>query len=237
MAYRFTDTNKWHDEWFIDLPPLAKLLFNYLCDNCDSAGFFELSMKKLRDDLHPMTDEEIKSAFQSISKKYVLSRDKKILLLINFIKHQKNTPLNHRNAAHKGIFSRVENYKKRFAHDIIKLINKGDKPKQDIAELKGLQTGLVLDIGNIPFDDFYNLYNKKVGDKKSAQRLWQALTPKVQRKIMQILPTWKLAFAKAIPYPETFLRQERWNDEIVMIDKTVTQDNQVKQLPSASIVF
>ena len=45
MAYRLTDTAKWDDPWFIELKPNEKLLFNYLCDNCDTAGFYELSMK------------------------------------------------------------------------------------------------------------------------------------------------------------------------------------------------
>ena len=40
MAYRFTDTGKWSDSWFIELSPTAKLLFMYICDNCDVAGFF-----------------------------------------------------------------------------------------------------------------------------------------------------------------------------------------------------
>ena len=44
MAYRFTDTNKWHDAWFSSLKPLEKLLFNYLCDNCDIAGFIEINL-------------------------------------------------------------------------------------------------------------------------------------------------------------------------------------------------
>ena len=46
MAYRFTDTNKWNDAWFLELKPSGKLLFNYLCDNCDVAGFIELNPRK-----------------------------------------------------------------------------------------------------------------------------------------------------------------------------------------------
>ena len=46
MAYRYTNTNKWSDAWYSDLKPLEKLLFNYLCDNCDIAGFIEFVPKK-----------------------------------------------------------------------------------------------------------------------------------------------------------------------------------------------
>ena len=51
MAYRYSDTLKWQDEWFVDLTSIEKLLFLYLYDNCDIAGFFELSYRKISFDL------------------------------------------------------------------------------------------------------------------------------------------------------------------------------------------
>lgn len=40
MAKRFTDTNKWRNEWFKGLSPHAKLIWVYLCDDCDHAGIW-----------------------------------------------------------------------------------------------------------------------------------------------------------------------------------------------------
>lgn len=38
---RFTDTNKWRKTWFRMMKPELKLLWVYICDNCDNAGIWD----------------------------------------------------------------------------------------------------------------------------------------------------------------------------------------------------
>lgn len=45
MAKRFTDPNKWHDEWFMELKPEFKLLWIYLTDVCDHAGIWRVNKR------------------------------------------------------------------------------------------------------------------------------------------------------------------------------------------------
>lgn len=51
MAKRFTDSGKWKKKWFRKLPSEMKLLWIYLCDNCDHAGIFEVDFERISFDL------------------------------------------------------------------------------------------------------------------------------------------------------------------------------------------
>lgn len=41
MAKRFTDTEKWKDDWFLSLSNDQRAIWQYLCDNCTIAGIFK----------------------------------------------------------------------------------------------------------------------------------------------------------------------------------------------------
>jgi hypothetical protein len=45
MAKRLTDSCKWQDPWFMDLPSKYKLFWLYLLDNCDHAGIWKVNFK------------------------------------------------------------------------------------------------------------------------------------------------------------------------------------------------
>lgn len=45
MAKRFTDSRKWDDDWFLELEPKYKLLWLYMLDRCDHAGFFKPNLR------------------------------------------------------------------------------------------------------------------------------------------------------------------------------------------------
>jgi uncharacterized protein YdaU (DUF1376 family) len=69
---------------------------------------------------------------------------------------------------------------------------------------------------NIAFDIFWNLYNKKVGSKNKCQKKWNKLKNDQRQKIIDTLPVFLAGIKdkQFQPFPETYLNQERWNDEI-----------------------
>ena len=47
MAQRFTDSNKWLDNWFSNLSNDYKIVWLYLLDICDNAGIFQINIRLL----------------------------------------------------------------------------------------------------------------------------------------------------------------------------------------------
>lgn len=73
---------------------------------------------------------------------------------------------------------------------------------------------------NISYDDFWNMYDKKVGDKDKVIKKWNSLKENDRELIMDYLPLYKQSktnkqFRKD---PLTFLNSKGWLDEIITDD-------------------
>ncbi len=111
---RFTAPEKWNDEWFSNLKPIEKLVFLYLVDKCDNAGFFEIN-KRVDAFLIGVSEDEFLSTLRILKKTYVASMDGRKIWIKNYLRYQKNLPLNPDNNAHKQIItfilSNINNFK------------------------------------------------------------------------------------------------------------------------------
>ena len=100
--------------------------------------------------------------------------------------------------------------------NIIKQDTKNKAIKKQNKELNELQEK--------QFDKFWQAYPKKVS-KKQAQKSWKKINPSLElfEKILKALEMvkqteqWEKDNGKFIPYPATWLNQERWTDEIKMM--------------------
>lgn len=73
---------------------------------------------------------------------------------------------------------------------------------------------------NVSFDDFWNLYDKKVGDKEKIKTKWAKLKDSEREAIMNHLPLYKKSQPnkKYRKDPSTYLNNKSWNDEIIFDD-------------------
>ena len=241
MAYRYTNTEKWDDNWFSSLKQVEMLLFMYLCDNCDIAGFAEVNFKRWAVDLNS-SPGIIKEALKGLQRGIIISQDNDAVYLRNFLKHQKNLPLNTNNKAHVGIIRRFDLYMYKFnIQDINEFIE-----SSMIAPSKGLQRGTGngngngIGIGNgikggmgekddpdvitpevdedfYLFDNFWDDYDKKVGSKEKLRKKWKSISDVNKLKIKDHIRLYKISQPDKMyrKNPETYINNKSWNDEII----------------------
>ena len=109
MAFKFTNDKKWDDVWFSQLTMEEKVMFIYLCDKCDIAGFLEINEKIAS--IQTGVDD-VRGTIESLSKS-VLYKDGYVWIK-KYLKHQKNLPINLRNGAHKAIVKAIAEHIDRF---------------------------------------------------------------------------------------------------------------------------
>lgn len=141
MAYRFTETEKWKDSWFLDLSANAKLLFYFLCDNCDGAGFYERHDKTTVSKTG-LSEESLDALYQEINKSIVIKEG--VVWLLNYIRHQKNLPLNADNNAHKPIILKLYDMRLSFGEFYPQVLSLSVR---SLRGLKGALEGLPSPIG------------------------------------------------------------------------------------------
>lgn len=226
MAYRFTNTEKWEDSWFSSLKQIEMLLFMYLCDNCDIAGFAEVNLKRWASDLNSNPDT-IEGALKGLQRGIITSKEGDAIYLRNFLKHQKNLPINTNNKAHVGILRRFELYRYKFdIQDISEFVERGfqggSMPLQrGTGNGNGKGNGIKGGVGEkeetYTFEQFWTDYDKKVGDKKKLEAKWSKIPEAEKKRIFEYIPAYKDAQPNKAyrKNPETFINQKSWNDEII----------------------
>lgn len=70
---------------------------------------------------------------------------------------------------------------------------------------------------NIPFEQFWDEYDKKVGKRSKIETKWNKLTNQQREAAIKHIPLYKLAQPdkRYRKNPETYLNNEAWNDEII----------------------
>lgn len=190
---RITNTDKWKDEWFLGLSAHAKLLFFYLCENCDVAGFYKLNSRFMQKQTN-INAKDIVDALNDLKKAIVFnnSTDKtnKKIWVKNFLFYQQQLPLEKNNPAHKKIALIIEKNLSEFNNNnemlyildkvsttTSKKTNKFEKPTLVEFKVFGLSDAKEkeIDIDSSWLEQLYDYYESngwRVG--KSPMKNWRA---------------------------------------------------------------
>ena len=218
---RSVSTSFWSDPFVEDLTPVQKLLFLYLITNekTNMLGIYELSIKKIsfETDINKNEIEKGLKAFERVGKvKYIDN----YVILVNYMKHQ-NFNTNMKKSA-IDTYNSLPNVLKDSTINISKAY-----PSEGFESLLN-HYGMVSKVEveyeveeeeetKIAFESFWDLYDKKVGDKTKLIKKWNIFTSESQELILQFIPKYKLANPnkKFRKDPSTFFNNKSWLDEII----------------------
>ena len=151
-------------------------------------------------------------------------------LLPNKNIYKKNNKNIHAHSENEQVYNHEDDKQKEsdnHSSNTIKQETKNKAIKKQNKELNELQEK--------QFDKFWQAYPKKVS-KKQAQKSWKKIKPSLElfEKILKALEMvkqteqWKKDNGKYVPYPATWLNQERWTDEINMMQDTIKEEQKTK---------
>jgi len=123
MAKRFTDTEKWKKPFIRGLQGAYKLLWLYICDDCDHAGIWQVDLDVAQIRIGEKIN--IEEAIKSFGDKIVIFDKGNKWFIPSFIEFQYPSGLNPENRAHNSTIILLEKYN---------LIDKNNKPLKSSLE-------------------------------------------------------------------------------------------------------
>ena len=103
MAKRFTDTEIWKEDWFLEMPYEYMFLWNYLKDTCDHAGIWKPNKKFVEFITGKKINYEIALSSINSDKERILVLPNKKWLILDFFVFQYGSILNEENRVHQSI--------------------------------------------------------------------------------------------------------------------------------------
>jgi hypothetical protein len=108
MAKRFTDTEKWKKPFIRNLSAPYKLLWLYICDDCDHAGIWQVDIDVARIRIGEQITE--REALKFFGNKVITIDDGNKWYIPSFIDFQYPSGLNPDNKAHGGIIKVLQKF-------------------------------------------------------------------------------------------------------------------------------
>lgn len=155
MAKRFTATEIWEEDWFLDMPNEYRLFWYYMLSKCDHAGVFKPNITRFNNSVGKKINKEKALMFFNEGKERISVTRKKNWWIIDFFVFQYGQIFNFNNNLHFSI------YKVYNQEDINVRTNRGLKEVRG-----GTWTGLIEDFDTLKEKEIYSIIiNKKINSK------------------------------------------------------------------------
>jgi len=216
--FRKVHVTFWRDEFVEGLTPEQKFFYLYLLtnDRTTQCGIYEITIKQMCYDTG-YNDDTIKKLIEYFigTGKVRYSNDTKEIALKNWVKYNdSNSP-----KVKACIDNELKKVKNRVLIQYIYSIDTHTQEEEEQEEDKEQEQQQEV---NIDFEWFWNEYDKKIGVKEKLKNKWLKLSDLERENAMNYIDLYK----KSVPdkqfrkYPETFLNNKSWNDEI--IERTIS---------------
>lgn len=243
----------WTDEKIAELPVESRLIYIATWNYADDIGVLKGSIKLLKSQILPYDYEIGLDTFSKWMDHLIQSRmlipfehkNEKYIYIRNFSQHQKidkpSKPLIPKEELEQ-ILIVVEHSSN--SRGIVVPVNSNSKEEKEMekymeVEAENFATPTALtepskkkdeDLKLEAFNIFWDLYDKKVGDKQKLQKKWLKLSLDEIAAIGRHVPKYVAAAPdkKFRKNPETYLNNKSWNDEIIESNNTnngTTQNN------------
>lgn len=213
---------------FLDMPSTARLLYYDLAMRADDEGFIGSPKGVMRTTGASNDDMNI-----LIMRKFVIPFDSGVVVIRhwkihNYIQNDRFKPTVYveekaqlskgSDNAYQVDTNRIQNVS---SLDTQVRLGKDSKGKDSIGEVKSLAHPEVSGVvEETPFDIFWKAYPRKTGKGDARKKFAKALTKTSFDNIMEALrrvkasAQWQKDDGQFVPYPATWLNQERWDDEV-----------------------
>lgn len=222
MAKRYLETGYYKSPFVRGLKGPLKALYNFIICDCDPAGIWAKDLTIASTYIGFEVTEKDFEVFLKAGKAWDLKNGK--IFFPDFIEHQYPNGLSDTNPANKKALNELRKYN--LVDDNLKVVS---SPLYGTSEVpkKGTMVEVKVEVGvnveeevkqNFEFEEFWNLYDKKTGDKQKLKKRWNALTDMEREVIMDHVPL----YVKSTPdkkyrkHPETYFNKKAWLDEIII---------------------
>ena len=223
MAKRLKDTEIWDKEWFMSLDPTIKCLVDYVRDKCDMAGVWDPNWTLANTYIKGKTKVTEKDLLSVDGGKQFIKIDGGKIFCLGFTSFQYGEKLNEKSPVHNKVIGILKKHHyngntlfNTLSNTLFNTLSNTPE-EEDKEEEEEKEEVKEEEEVNESFENFWEEYDKKVGDKAKLKKKWNSLSEIDRKNALEYITAYKKAQPdkKYRKNPETFLNQKSWNDELI----------------------